>query len=219
METKTAIVIGATGLVGNELVQQLLKDSRFENVIVFARRHTGLHHQKLKEHIIDFDKKENWEPMVKGDVLFSALGTTIKEAGSKEEQHKIDYKYQYDFAKAAANNGVPVYALVSAAGADANSPVFYTKLKGELEEGVKKLKFNSAYLLQPSLLVGDRKKRRTGELFGFVFLNMANKFGFLKKYSPIPAPTVAKAMINSSFIAQKGTHTIAVDKIVEVAKI
>jgi len=106
---KTAIVIGATGLVGNELVQLLIKDSRFEKVKVFARRTTGLQHNKLEEHLINFDAPDTWKKQVTGDVLYSSMGTTIGVAGSKEAQYKIDYTYQYQAAKIAANNGVQEY--------------------------------------------------------------------------------------------------------------
>src|SRR6476619_3817620 len=100
MNDITALVIGATGLVGNELVQQLLADDRFGSVVVFVRRTTGIQHSKLKELIINFDEPQNWNNLVKGDVLFSALGTTIKKAGSKEAQYKIDHNYQFEFARA-----------------------------------------------------------------------------------------------------------------------
>ena len=115
MEQRTAIVIGATGLVGHELVQQLLQDQRFVRVVVLGRRNSGFVHARLEEHLISFDQPEQWRHLVKGDVLFSALGTTLKTAGSKEAQYKVDHTYQLEVAKAAAANGVPVYVLVSSA--------------------------------------------------------------------------------------------------------
>src|SRR5690349_10962018 len=137
----TAIVIGATGLVGSELVQQLLDDERFSLVKIFVRRSFGKQHPKLEEHIIDFDKIHEWGHLVSGDVLFSALGTTLKQAGGKEAQYRIDYNYQYDVADAAAKNKVPVYVLVSSAMANVDSKIFYTRMKGELERDIKKLPF------------------------------------------------------------------------------
>lgn len=219
METKNAIVIGATGLVGNQLIETLIKDTRFEKVTLFSRRHSGYSHSKIKEHIVDFDKREEWEKLIKGDVLFSSLGTTIKQAGSKEEQYKVDHSYQYRFADAAAKNGVPVYVLVSSAGADVKSSVFYSRMKGELERDTKALGFKSVYFLQPSLLAGVRKKGRAGEKIGYVFLNVANRLGLFKKYKPVEASVVAKAMVNCSLIAQNGSHAITLDKVSEVAKI
>ena len=138
---KTAVVIGATGLVGSELVALLLADSRFETVKVFVRRSTGRQHPKLEEHLVNFDAVETWKEQLTGDVLFSAMGTTLKQAGSKDAQYKIDYTYQYNVAKAAAENGVPQYVLISSAGASPKSRIFYSRMKGELEESVKKLTF------------------------------------------------------------------------------
>src|SRR5688572_25909562 len=129
----TAIIIGATGLVGNHLLQQLIRDERYNKIIIFGRRSVNLSDAKIEEHIIEFDNVESWRHLVKGDVLFSSLGTTIRQAGSTNAQYKIDFTYQYEFAKAAASNNVPSYVLVSSAGADAKSIVFYTRMKGELE--------------------------------------------------------------------------------------
>src|SRR5215207_7818097 len=125
MEQRTAIVIGATGLVGSELVKQLLTDGRFSEIKLFGRRMTGVVHPKITEHLIDFEKPEQWRHLVKGDVVFSALGTTLKQAGSKEAQYKVDHDYQYDFAEVAAENGVTVYVLVSSAMANERSRIFY----------------------------------------------------------------------------------------------
>lgn len=103
---KTAIVIGATGLVGNHITKKLLGDNRYEKVKVFVRRSLNLNHPKLEEHIVDFDKIESWKNHLTGDELYSALGTTIKKAGSKDFQYKIDFTYQYEAAKDASENGV-----------------------------------------------------------------------------------------------------------------
>src|SRR5687768_11407540 len=111
----TAIVIGATGLVGSALVQQLLLDERFSLVKIFVRRSINMNHPNLEEHIIDFEKLDEWDHLITGDVLFSALSNQLKQAGSKDAQYKIDHSYQYYVTKSAAHNGVPVYVLVSSA--------------------------------------------------------------------------------------------------------
>ncbi len=129
-----ALVIGATGATGKDLVKQLLNDKDFEEVNIFVRKPLNFQNDKLKVHVIDFDKPEEWKNSVKGDVAFSCLGTTLKDAGSKEAQKKVDFNYQYEFAKAAKENNVDDYVLVSAYGANPKSKIFYSKMKGELEK-------------------------------------------------------------------------------------
>lgn len=132
-----AIVIGASGATGSQLVQQLLADENYTQVRIFVRKSTVLSHPKLQEFVIDFDKPEQWRAEVQGDVLFSCLGTTLKTAGSQQAQWKIDYDYQYQFAEIGRNNGVANYVLVSSFGANAASKAFYTKMKGQLDEAVQ----------------------------------------------------------------------------------
>ncbi|HKJ40998.1 MAG TPA: NAD(P)H-binding protein [Sunxiuqinia sp.] len=192
---KTAIVIGATGLVGSQLVQQLLGDDRFEKVVIFVRRKSGWANPKLVEHIVDFNQMDHWKEQIRGDILFSALGTTLKKAGSKQAQFKIDYTYQYEVAEAAAQNGVSRYVLISSAGASPKSKIFYSRMKGELDEAVQKLSFQKIAILRPSFLNGDRKEERTGEKVMLKISRWATQFAF-KKYRPIKDKTVAKAMIH-----------------------
>ena len=203
MEQRTAIVIGATGLVGHELVQQLLQDQRFVRVVVLGRRNSGFVHARLEEHLISFDQPEQWRHLVKGDVLFSALGTTLKAAGSKEAQYKVDHTYQLEVAKAAAANGVPVYVLVSSAMAHPDARLFYTRMKGELERDVANLPFQFLHILQPGILTGPRKENRPGEKAGIALIRFLNKLGWLKQQRPVPASTVARALINVCFKKEK----------------
>lgn len=214
---KTAIIIGATGLVGTQLVNLLLYDKRFDKIIVFGRRSLGVDHEKLKEHIINFDSPEEWQDLVKGDVFFSTLGTTIKQAKSKENQYKIDHTYQYNFAKAAAQNKVPVYVLVSAPNANADSKIFYTRIKGELERDIKKLTFESITILQPGLLHGDRNEKRIGESIAYNILKVLNNIGLARRYRPIHGKIVAKAMINTGHEANKGINTYTLNDVFRLA--
>lgn len=209
MHQRTAIVIGATGLVGTQLIQLLLADERFSVVSILGRRSTGIQHPKLQEHIINFDHPEDWKHLVTGDVLFSALGTTLKQAGSKEAQYKIDHTYQYNVAKAAAENGVPVYVLVSAAMSSENSRIFYSRMKGELERDVKQLPFQYIHILQPGMLAGNRKENRTGEKIGTAVIKFLNTLGIAKKQKPVHASIVAQAMINVSFKINNRISTYA----------
>ncbi len=212
-----AIVLGATGLVGSALVKQLQADERFGAVRVIVRRSTGSNHPKLTEHIVDFDAPETWQHFVKGDVLFSAFGTTLAKAGSKDAQYKIDYTYQYETAVAAANNGVESYVLISSAGASPKSSIFYSRMKGELEEAVRKLPFSSIYILQPGILDGDRKEKRTGEGMGIKVARLLGHIPGLKKYRPIHADVVAKAMINAYFTTAGGVRIATLEGVFDLA--
>lgn len=194
----TALVIGATGLVGSHLADQLLDDSRFEKAVAFTRRSLQKQHPKLEERIIDFDNPAEWKHLVKGDVLFSTLGTTLRAAGSKEAQYKIDYTYQYNFAVAAADNGVPSYVLVSAAYSSSNSRIFYSRIKGELERDIKKLSFQHISIIRPGQLSGKRKENRLGEKISISILNLIGKIPGLTLLKPIDANMVARAMVNAS---------------------
>lgn len=210
---KTAIVIGATGLVGSEVLNLLLEDDRYQTVKVFHRRSTGIKHPKLEEHIIDFDSIHEWQHLITGDELYSTLGTTIKKAGSQEEQYTVDFTYQYEVAKAAAENGVQKYSLVSSAGADYQSRVFYSRLKGELDEAVKELPFKVITILRPSILDGDRKETRPAEKFGLLMARLFTKIPGLKKYRPILGKKVAEGMINSLHKCPPGRHIFEMDEI------
>lgn len=196
---KTAVVIGASGLIGKTLVRKLLEDNRYNSVKVFVRRSINISNSKLVEHIVDFDRITDWKNKITGDELYSAMGTTIKKAGSKEAQYKIDVTYQYEFAKAAAENGVSSYFLVSSSGANAESKLFYMKIKGELEEKVKLLPFNKIRIFRPSLLLGERDEKRFGEKATERLLKIVVPlFPFLKNQRPIEGEKVARAMIVSA---------------------
>jgi uncharacterized protein YbjT (DUF2867 family) len=196
---KTAIVIGATGLVGSFITLKLLDDSRYDKVKVFVRNSLELNHPKLEEHIVNFDKLELWNEYVTGDELYSALGTTIKKAGGKEAQYKIDYTYQFEVAKAASEIGVKKYLLVSSMGANYKSGNFYLRLKGKLDEAVQQLSFNQILIFRPSILIGKRSEKRFGESLGIKIARIISKFiPALKRYHPIEASSVAEAMIKSA---------------------
>lgn len=215
---KTALVIGATGLVGTQLVQQLLADERFGKVIVFGRRTLGIANAKLEEHLINFDAPEEWQHLVKGDIFFSTLGTTLKQAGGYNQQYKVDYYYQYKFAEIAARNKVPTYVLVSSSGADPGSLIFYSRMKGTLEEAVKKLGFQSLHIIQPGLLHGDRTESRFGEEAAYKVLHLLDKIGLAGKYRPYEDRVVAQAMINAGIAALPGEHIYTLGDVFALAE-
>jgi uncharacterized protein YbjT (DUF2867 family) len=196
--TRTAILVGATGLVGRELLQQLLADVRFSAVTVLGRRSCGARHAKLVEHLVDFDRPDEWSARVTGDVLFSALGTTIKAAGSREAQYKVDYTYQLAAAQAARRTGAGTYVLVSSAGANATSSIFYSRMKGELERDTAALGFPRVRFLHPGPLDGDRQEVRTGERWALRVLRPLAPI-LPATARPIDAAIVARAGIVAAF--------------------
>lgn len=195
MEKLNALVIGATGATGQELVSQLLEDESFNSVSIFVRNDPNITHSKLKTYIIDFSKIEDYKNSIKGDVLFSCLGTTLRDAGSKEKQYLVDLTYQFEFAKIASENGVPNYSLVSSTGANENSPFFYPKIKGKLEEAVKKLPFKTIQIFQPPTLIRQKDLIRTGEKIGIKIFGFLNYFGILRSQKPLAVSNLAKIMV------------------------
>ena len=211
-----ALLIGATGASGRDLLDLLLNDDDFHQVDVFVRRDVDVVHEKLKIHVIDFDQPERWKHLVKGDVLFSCLGTTLKAAGSKEAQWKIDYEYQFEFAKAAKENGVDNYVLVSAGLASPDSLFFYSRMKGQLEKAVKALGFAKLSIFNPPVLV-RKNSDRTGEVIALKATQFLNKLGLFQSQKPLPTEVLAKALINSAKLKGPGVHTYQGDAIWKAA--
>ena len=205
---KKAIVIGGTGMVGARLINLLLENNEFSEVISLVRRSGNVVHPKLNEVIIDFEKPEEWINFVVGDVLFSTLGTTLANAKTKEAQFKVDFTYQFLVADIAAQNGVSNYVLVSSAGANPQSAVFYSQMKGKLDAAVKSLPFEYISILRPGQLDGSRTENRIGEKLSLAVMYGLNKIGILRKYRPIEDVDVAKAMIHASQKCESGIYTL-----------
>jgi uncharacterized protein YbjT (DUF2867 family) len=193
-----ALVIGATGATGRELVNSLINDEDFNQVSIFVRKAPDLEHEKLKIHIIDFNEIIKHKELIKGDILFSALGTTKKEAGGKQRQYIIDYTYQYEFAKIAAENGVDQLSLVSSIGANPKSFMFYPKMKGELESDVKKLKFKKIDIFKPPILIRQPEIIRKAEKKAISIIQKLNKLGILKSQQPLMVSNLAERMVKTS---------------------
>jgi uncharacterized protein YbjT (DUF2867 family) len=198
-----AIVIGATGLVGKSIILQLLKRPDISEVKVFTRRSTQIHDSKLIEHIVDFEKVNDWKSEVTGDVLFSALGTTLKTVGTKEAQYRIDHDYQFMVALAAASNGVQNYVLISSVNASSKSPFFYLKMKGQLDDKVSTLTFKSVSILRPGPLKGHREKPRLTEEISTALLS---KLPLSAGMKPVDGDQVAKVAINSGLAGKPGVE-------------
>ncbi len=203
MKKLNALVLGATGATGRELVQLLINDPNFNKVSIFVRTVPKISDEKLTIHKIDFAKLEEYIDLIKGDILFSALGTTKKDAGGKKEQYLVDYIYQYEFAKMASENGVVNYSLVSSTGANVKSLFFYPRIKGLLEDSVKKLNFKKIDIFQPPMLIRQPDLMRSGEKSGIKFLNSFNKVGLLKSQKPLRVEDLATKMIKEATKARK----------------
>ena len=196
MKRLKAIVLGATGATGQELVKLLLNDPNFSKVTIFVRKKPRIKHEKLTTYEIDFSRLNEYKGLINGDVIFSALGTTLSQAGSKTQQYLVDFNYQYEFAKIGSENKVIHYSLVSSVGANIKSPFFYPKTKGALEEAVKKLGFNNIYIFQPPFLIRQSNLIRPGEKRALKILKLLNQIGILKSQKPIPVLDLAQKMIN-----------------------
>ena len=207
-----ALIIGATGATGKDLLLQLLADDTYTEVHCFVRKPMSISHPKLHAHVVDFDTPEVWADLLHGDVAFSCLGTTLAMAGSKEAQWRVDYDYQYAFAQQCKANGVPTFVLVSAAGATVRSKMFYNRMKGQLEDAVKALEFTRLLIFQPSVLVRKGSDRK-GEQFGLKMIVLLNKIGLFKRYRPMPTNVLAQRMRREVATATEGVHTFILDEI------
>lgn len=206
-----ALVVGATGAVGRDLTEQLLSDDHFDRVEILVRRQVNIQSAKLTVHVVDFDNPASWSDLLKGDVLFSCMGTTIKAAGSQDAQWKVDYTYQLNAAKAARANGVPTYVLVSSIGANSNSKLFYPRMKGALEDAILKLGFEGCFILRPPSLI-RKGSDRFGEKASVSILKVLNRIGIMRNLAPVPTENVAAAMISLAKSGRKGVETVLIRK-------
>ena len=203
---KTAIIAGASGLVGRSLTQQLLNGDDYGQIIALVRKPLGLQHKKLSEVVIDFDELATIQDFPKADDIFCCLGSTMKKAGSKEAFYKIDFTYPYELAKVALKAGANRYFLVSALGAQKDSKYFYSRVKGELEDQISFLDYRTVYIFKPSLLRGNRTESRMGESFMQGLTRIIPFVGPWKKYHPIHADKVADAMMKVAQQEDKGCY-------------
>ncbi|WP_413557969.1 NAD(P)H-binding protein [Bdellovibrio sp. HCB209] len=206
---------GATGLVGNELLLLLANIDHVDRVTVLSRKPLGRFPAKIENIVLDFDKLANYSGSLKAHTFVCCLGTTIKVAGSQEAFRKVDYDYVMEFAKIAEKAQAQKFMVISAMGANAESSVFYNRVKGEMERDLRKLSIPQIEVFRPSLLVGERKEHRTGEAFAIKLAPIMNALmiGPLKKYKAIAAKDVAKAMALAALNFNAGQFIYESDEI------
>lgn len=207
-----ALIIGATGAAGKDLVNVLLQDPGYTEVVIFVRRATGITNSKLKEVLTDFEHPELVSLQIKGNVLFCCLGTTLKAAGSKARQMHIDLEIPLKFAGIAKNNGIGSVVLLSAYGASPTSKVFYSRIKGMLEEDIAKLGFTQYIVFKPGLLVRTDSDR-SGERISAGLLSFLNSIGLLRKFRPLPTAVLAEKLAKAPRVFKKGSHVIELSEI------
>lgn len=195
---KTAIILGATGLTGSLLLKKLIKDDRYEAIKLFSRKKIDRMPSKVTQFVGDMLELESFTADFKADEVYCCIGTTAKKTPDKALYKKIDFGIPANAAKLSKANGIKTYAVVSAIGANAQSSIFYTKTKGKMEEAVLAEKIENTYILQPSIIAGNRQERRLGEKIGLICMKVLQPLfiGKLKKYRITKAEDIAQAMIN-----------------------
>jgi uncharacterized protein YbjT (DUF2867 family) len=211
-----AVIIGATGLVGGECLRLLVE--HYDTVTAVVRRSTGLKHPRLVERPMDFERLGTIE-IPFGAHVYCALGTTIKKAGSEAAFRKVDQEYPRMLAGRASAAGGSRFILVSSVGANARSRNFYLRVKGELEEEIKAMRFQALHIFRPSILMGQRTEPRAAEKMGIALAKVVGPWmgGRLKKYRPIQAATVAQAMVAAANKDVTGSFLYEFDEIESLA--
>ncbi len=200
-----AVIAGATGLVGSGLLDLLLEDASYSRVIALSRKPLSKEHSKLVSLVLDFDSWETISAELKADDVFCCLGTTIRQAGSQAAFRKVDYDYPLKLAQITKAQGARQYLLITALGSDKRSSIFYNRVKGEVEEAIGAVGFDSFHVFQPSMLLGERKEERGGESAGKLVMKVLG-FAIPKKYKAIEAAKVAKGMLEIAKKKQSGNH-------------
>ncbi|SIR33177.1 oxidoreductase [Pontibacter lucknowensis] len=213
--TRTALIAGASGLVGSHLLLMLLQSDRYSQVISVGRRELAIIHPKLDQQIVDFDNLKKSASELAADDVFCCLGTTIKKAGTKDAFYKVDHTYVTQLAEITLRRNATQFLVVSAMGADASSRIFYNRVKGEMERDIQALGFTSLHIFRPALLLGEREEHRTGEEISARIMKPLSMLmiGPMRKYRPIKAETVASAMLRAAAQDQKGDKVYLSDEI------
>lgn len=215
MKGKTALIVGSSGLVGHHCLEHLLENDEYDVVYSFVRTEQSIKHPKLKQKVIDMGKIEEYLNQFEADDVYCSLGTTMKKAGSKAKFIRVDYNYVVRLARLSAVKNAKNFCVVSAVGADPDSKIFYNKVKGEMENTLKKIDLPAVHVFRPSILLGERKEKRFWEKISGIVLSIISPllFGSLKKYRPIAGDDVAKAMISAVKTDRTGFNVYDCDEI------
>lgn len=212
---RTALIVGASGLVGSHLLIRLLDDPRYASVIALTRRPLAVPHPKLVEGIVDFERLDDFQ-LAHVDDVFCCLGTTIRAAGSKDAFRRVDYEYPLRVARKAHEAGASQLLLISAAGADPDSRVFYSRVKGEIEVAAAALPYRTVVALRPSLLAGERREQRLGERVALALLQPVARL-VPAAWRPVAAADVAAAMHAIAARELAGRHVVSNHDIEHIA--
>lgn len=223
MNELTAIVIGATGLTGSLVIEELLKDNSFKSVRALVRRKSDTSHPKLQENIVDFNNIDDYtKKFGEGDIIFCCIGTTQKKVNKDKDAYiKVDFDIPVNAAKIGISKGFKKFQIVSAIGANENASNFYLNLKGKTENALKQFPFESIGIFRPSILNGNRKENRAGEKILQTIMDLMSflLLGPLEKYRAIGADNVAKAMVKESKLSNKGIHYYSYSEMMDLAHI
>lgn len=213
-----AIIVGSSGLIGNELLHLLLADEHYDSVEILVRNPLVISHQKLQQIVVDFDRISELD--FDADIVFCTLGTTMKKAKTKEAFIKVDYEYPLQLARLCAKRNISKFFLVTALGSSSSSSIFYNQVKGKLEDEIKKLSLSSVVIFRPSMLLGNRNEFRFAEKIGQIAMRTFDflLIGNLRKFKAVKARDVAQAMLNCSFTTTGTIKTIDSDEIERMSR-
>lgn len=218
---KVAVLFGASGLVGNCCLRRLLVHQAYEKVISIGRSPVQATHPKLIHYEVDMSSADNYRHLMKGDDLFICLGTTMKKAGNRDAFYEVDHNLVFNIAKTGSLQSMNQLIFVSSIGADSRSLIFYLKVKGELEDNVKRLPYWGVHIMRPSVLLGHREDPRPAEeVVGLVSKGLQRFSGsIIGDIAPIHADDVAKAMVQAAQSLKQGTHIHHGSEIVKLARV
>lgn len=212
MQQKTALILGASGLTGQHLLELLLDDPLYAQITIYVRKPVHISHPKLVQQIVDFEQLDS---AIDATDVFCCLGTTIKKAGSQDAFKQVDLIYPQKIAALQLTAGSQKFLVISAVGADERSSIFYSRTKGQLEKALTLLRFPCLCIFRPSFIIGDRAERRMGEKIGIFIAKLISPIlvGPLKKYQPVSALALARSMQHAAHHNVNGTHLFSSDEI------